>query len=249
VEGPLTNLKPSMIALGQPKRKFDQAAFGVGGVGAGAMGAIGRYHPPEHVGDPIPGSNAAGGPAAVAAGGKSTGLVHGSGALPYAAAAAAGGDGLTDAWPAYSPFAGPSYIIPAVDGSKPSRLGNELAARHGTSSSSSQLAPFTQPIDSPDAKNNFLGFSSVDSFMTQGGIASQGTLHPAAGSSNGSQLFGQAPGRMPSLSGLAGFSSDAPLSQNSLGFLPGAGVAGLLSQPGTGLSQAGTDFLGFDSQA
>eukprot|EP00775_Hariotina_reticulata_P013312 gene13312-13441_t len=249
VEGPLTNLKPSMIALGQPKRKFDRAAFGVGGVGAGAMGAIGRYHPPEHVGDPVPGPTAAAGaPATGAAAGKSSGLVHGSSPSPYAAAAAA--DGLLDTWQVYSPFAGPSYMIPAVDGSKASRLGSELVARQGTSGSSSQLAPFTQPIELSDSKNNFLGFSSVDSLITQGGMASQGTLHSGVGVSDGSQLFGPAPGRIPSLLGLAGFSSDTPLSQNTLGFLPGAaGVAGVLSQPGAGLSQAGTDFLGFDSQA
>lgn len=248
MEGPLTNLKPSMIALGQPKRKFDRAAFGVGGVGAGAMGAIGRYHPPEHVGDPVPGPTAAGAPAAGAAAGKSSALVHGSSTSPYAAAAAA--DGLLDTWPVYSPFAGPSYMIPAVDGSKASRSGSELAARQGTSGSSSQLAPFTQPIDLSDSKNNFLGFSSMDSLTTQGGMASQATLHSGVGASDGSQLFGPAPGRMPSLLGLAGFSSDMPLSQNTLGFFPGAaGVAGVLSQSGAGLSQAGTDFLGFDSQA
>jgi regulator of nonsense transcripts 1 len=30
VEGPLTNLKPSMVALGNPKKVFDRPSFGIG---------------------------------------------------------------------------------------------------------------------------------------------------------------------------------------------------------------------------
>jgi regulator of nonsense transcripts 1 len=57
VEGPLTNLKPSLIQLSTPKRKFDRGAFGEG---AQLVGAIGRYQPPEHVGDPPPAAGSSG---------------------------------------------------------------------------------------------------------------------------------------------------------------------------------------------
>lgn len=50
VEGPLTNLKPSMIQLSKPKRTFDRAEFGMGGMN--------RYVPPERVGEqPAPLAN------------------------------------------------------------------------------------------------------------------------------------------------------------------------------------------------
>ncbi|KXZ44312.1 hypothetical protein GPECTOR_69g405 [Gonium pectorale] len=47
-EGPLTNLKPSMVQLHKPKRAFDRGSFGVGSL------ATNRYQPPEKVGDPLP---------------------------------------------------------------------------------------------------------------------------------------------------------------------------------------------------
>lgn len=73
VEGPLTNLKPSLIQLSTPKRKFDRGAFGEG---AQLVGAIGRYQPPEHVGDPPPTAGSAGVAAALARNpaGTATGL-------------------------------------------------------------------------------------------------------------------------------------------------------------------------------
>ncbi|EFJ52298.1 hypothetical protein VOLCADRAFT_86581, partial [Volvox carteri f. nagariensis] len=48
VEGPLTNLKPSMVQLHKPKRVFDRGSFGVGTL------TTNRYQPPEKVGDPLP---------------------------------------------------------------------------------------------------------------------------------------------------------------------------------------------------
>ncbi|GLC57612.1 ATP-dependent helicase NAM7 [Pleodorina starrii] len=48
VEGPLTNLKPSMVQLHKPKRVFDRGSFGIGSL------TTNRYQPPDKVGDPLP---------------------------------------------------------------------------------------------------------------------------------------------------------------------------------------------------
>lgn len=45
VEGPLTNLKPSMIQIGQVKKDFDRSTFGIGAL------TTNRYVPPERVGE------------------------------------------------------------------------------------------------------------------------------------------------------------------------------------------------------
>ena len=58
VEGPLTNLKQSMVQLSRPKRTFDRGSFGVGGSSIGA--AANRYQPTERVGDPYPQSSMVG---------------------------------------------------------------------------------------------------------------------------------------------------------------------------------------------
>lgn len=61
MEGPLTNLKQSMVQLGRPRRTFDVGAFGLGG----ALSA--RYRPVEHAGErhearePIPQKTGGGG--------------------------------------------------------------------------------------------------------------------------------------------------------------------------------------------
>lgn len=258
MEGPLTNLKPSMIALSQPKRKFDRAAFGVGGVGAGAMGAIGRYHPPEKVGDPIPGASASGGGSSSAGGTGSGGAAKGAAAagghdagFGAGVAGAGAGNGPT-AMPGlgngtffgsalgYSPFAGPSYAIPALSGAdgRGSKGGGKGAAGGSSRSLSSQLGPATQPDGSGASQGLGLGgFGSLGSMLTQasGGFSQFGGSNSALG---GGGL------------GLGGL-GDAPLSQASFGYGAGAedfgGVGstdGFLTQ-GTGFSQSGLgDLLG-----
>lgn len=111
VEGPLTHLKPSLAQLPQPKRRFDRAAFGIDTAsGLGGLGAVGRFHPTERVGDPLPGP--------VPPGGGHDGSGGAASADGAAAAAAAGGVGGSlgagdpIARPGFSPFAGPSYAIP-----------------------------------------------------------------------------------------------------------------------------------------
>jgi hypothetical protein len=262
VEGPLTNLKPSMIALSQPKRKFDRAAFGVGGVGAGSMGAIGRYHPPERVGDPIPGSLAA----AAAAGAGNIGMgagaaaaaamngLHGMAAAPTAgsAAAAAGGFRGMDG-PGYSPFAGPSYAIPAAgfDSSRPGRLSSSISSR--APSSSSQLGLNTQPdfgLGGPGSSQSSFGVGGLGGygdgvlgtglsgvFNTQSGLMTQ-----AGGGANGTAAAGVS---LPGL-GLSGFPDTQGLSQASFGFGGGADDPYGAS---LGLGGAGMDASGVLSQA
>lgn len=271
VEGPLTNLKPSMIALSQPKRKFDRAAFGVGGVGAGAMGAIGRYHPPEKVGDPIPGAAAA---AAAAAG-----VGSGGGAASNSTAAAAPGRGAKTAAGAadgflsaasngtaagglgggsffgnplgFSPFAGTSYSIPSLPGAD-GRGGARGAGKGGSLGGSSrslnsQLGPATQvDVGGLGASQGGLGlggFGSLGSMLTQG----------SGGMGGFSQFGGSA-----TLGGSAGLGlgalGDAPLSQAGFGYGAGAEDYGSVGPgdgfsltQGTGLSQAGFgDLLGGD---
>lgn len=257
VEGPLTNLKPSMIALSQPKRKFDRAAFGVGGVGAGAMGAIGRYHPPEKVGDPIPGANVSGGGSGSAGTtGTATGAkgaaagVNNSHANGFPAAAANGaaigsamGTGsFFGSTLGFSPFAGPSYAIPALPGAdgRAGKGGSKAAVGASSRSLSSQLGPATQPDGGGLDASQGLGlggFGSLGSMLTQasGGFSQFGGSSVALG---GGGL------------GL-GALGDAPLSQASFGYGGGAedfgGVGstdGFLTQA-AGFSQSGFgDLLG-----
>lgn len=259
VEGPLTNLKPSMIALSQPKRKFDRAAFGVGGVGAGAVGAIGRYHPPEKVGDPIPGSVAAGvsgsaggsGMMAQGAAGAGKGAPGGAGsyangslgaatsgaaiAAPATLAGAAGsffGNSL-----GFSPFAGPSYAIPAMPGADGKGTKGSRAGLGGSSRSiSSQLGPATQ--------QDVAGLGGSQSSIGLGAFGSLGSML-----TQGSGAYSQLRGTTPLANSGLGLSAvgDMPFSQASFGY---AAVGddpllgdGILTQ-GTGLSQAGfSDFL------
>lgn len=213
VEGPLTNLKPSMLQLSQPKRKFDRAAFGVAGVGAGAVGAIGRYHPTEKVGGALPGSAAAAAVAGVNGdAGDSTGM---NGAALAAASAAgvtngtahgvaagrvgkAGGAGNAGVRPGYSAFVAPAYTIPSA---------SELSRKAGLgsrASSTSGLALQTQP--------------------DLGGISSQPSY-----SGFGGNLFSQASGmKSQQLGGLG-----SEFSQSSFGF--GGGVLDGVDDFGAGL--------------
>lgn len=245
VEGPLTNLKPSMIALSQPKRKFDRAAFGVGGVGMGGVGAIGRYHPPDKVGDPMPGfaaGAAVGGAAAPGQVGKGDAR-HNAGAAAAAAlnglggaAAAAGGAGSGAAdggfglgdRPLFSPFAGPSYSIPTggFESSRPGRMSSHLSSRP---SSGSQLGFNTQP-------DFGLGPGSSQSSFGLGGLMGFGDgLGPGL-----TGLLGSQPG-MQTQVGVGNFGSTGGTgSAGGAGLLPDTQV---LSQAGFGFS-AGTDDYG-----
>jgi hypothetical protein len=268
VEGPLTNLKPSMIALSQPKRKFDRAAFGVGGVGAGSMGAIGRYHPPERVGDPVPGSLAAAATGGAAGGGMGAGAAAAAamnGMSGGVAGAAAGGFRATDG-PGYSPFAGPSYAIPAAggfDSSRPGQLSSNLSSR--AHSSSSQMGLNTQPdfgMGVPGSSQGSFGVGGLGGYGdgvlgaglsgllgTQPGIMSQAGAMTQVGGAAGVSLHGL---------GLTGFPDTQGLSQASFGFGggaddpygaslglggPGMDASGVLSQAGFDQSQIG-DILG-----
>jgi len=135
VEGPLNNLKASMVQLSRPLRRFDRASFGIGVL------TTNRYQPPEHVGDPMPSaaiqqqSEAAAAQAmadrmaGAAASGPSSrhkdredgrgrqGLPSATGGPAAASAAAAGASqkaaGLSVG--AFMPFATPNYAIPALD--------------------------------------------------------------------------------------------------------------------------------------
>lgn len=272
VEGPLTNLKPSMIALSQPKRKFDRAAFGVGGVGAGGMGAIGRYHPPERVGDPIPGSLAAAAAAAAAgagAGSAAAAAMNGpSGMMPAGPAAAAAGGFRAMDGPGYSPFAGPSYAIPAAggfDSSRPGRLSSSISGRPQSSSSSSQLGLNTQPdfgLGAPGSSQSSFGVGGLGGYgdgvlgtglsgllNSQPGLMSQAGAMSQAGGSSGAVANGAAAAgvsvNLPGL-GLSGFPDTQGLSQASFGF--GAGADDPYGAS-LGLGGAGMDASGVLSQA
>jgi hypothetical protein len=198
VEGPLTNLKPSMVALSQPKRKFDRAAFGVGGVGAGGLGAIGRYHPPERVGEAPP---AAAAPAAAGSGG-------GSGAAAGGNSLAAGHATLLPAAAGYSPFSGPSYSIPALPTPADVRGGRGSSrAPHGGSSASSQL--------DDGASQQGLRLGGLGGL---GSMATQDSLGAFSQFGGGSlAVDGVNGGGFGASLGLGGL-GDEPLSQASLGF-------------------------------
>lgn len=146
VEGPLNNLKASMIQLGRPRRTFDRASFGVGVL------TTNRYQPPENVGDPTPAkvalqdsSASANAPGmAAAAGFAPPGLGPRGGQLPGkpdmgrggrpgaagSAGGARGGSGAQGAGPhvpTFMPFAMPTYAIPNLD-SRASRVSVLLAS-------------------------------------------------------------------------------------------------------------------------
>lgn len=78
VEGPLTNLKQSLVQLAKPKRTFDRASFGVG------VGATNRYQPPERPGDVGAGRAAAAGADLGGAGRSAAGKAEAAG-IPRAA--------------------------------------------------------------------------------------------------------------------------------------------------------------------
>ncbi|KAG1668439.1 hypothetical protein FOA52_015969 [Chlamydomonas sp. UWO 241] len=128
VEGPLTNLKQSMVQLSRPRRVFDRSNFGVGAL------ATNRFQPTEKVGDPRPeahhgrdppyyggaqqqGNN---GPAVAQQGGypheRSGGggrQAGGGGASGGSGGSGAAGGGAPGAGAAFMPFALPAYAIPA----------------------------------------------------------------------------------------------------------------------------------------
>ncbi|GIL94261.1 hypothetical protein Vretimale_509 [Volvox reticuliferus] len=85
VEGPLTNLKPSMVQLHKPKRVFDRGSFGVGAL------TTNRYQPPEKVGDPLPSKVTASSSQPAQSSGPSQQLGLQMGAIRQAGAAAAAG--------------------------------------------------------------------------------------------------------------------------------------------------------------
>lgn len=202
VEGPLTALKQSMVALSQSKRKFDRAAFGVGGVGAGAIGAIGRYHPPERVGEPVPSLAPAAATGTEAGKDKARGVHAGTSASDAAAAAS-----VWNAGPGFSPFPGPSYGIPLMG--YDSRVGS-LSRLGMRQSSSSQMGPSTQTdyttaagSDSNFGLDRLVGFG--DSYA---GLLALGSQLDSASIADHGQLGG--------VMDIQGFS--VGLSQNSLGF-------------------------------
>lgn len=220
VEGPLTNLKSSMVALSQPKRKFDRAAFGVGGVGMGAVGAIGRYHPPEKVGDQVP---------SAANGTDVVGDKHREVDPPATAA-----DAVVAAWaagPGYSPFTGPSYGIPSVGYDSRVVGVNRLGGRQ--SSSSSQMGPSTQPDfglnpNSSQSSFNMDGLVGLGGYAGLTGISSQ--VDPVS-------AVDQAPGAGLDMPGFpAGFSqSSFALAGTDDVAMAGLGV-GVLSQQFGGMT-------------
>lgn len=169
VEGPLTNLKPSMIALSLPKRKFDRAAFGVGTSGA-SKGGVGRYCPSDLVGDRS----------------SATAGITEPGADKHKLSDVATAPGAVDLlgdWlrPGFSPFLGPTYGITPVANSTQSLGEGKLGGR---TSSSSQIEPTTQP----DLGHNI---SSQDSYLIDGltgyenGVASHASFWSVAGHSQG----------------------------------------------------------------
>ncbi|KAF6264017.1 hypothetical protein COO60DRAFT_1634699 [Scenedesmus sp. NREL 46B-D3] len=217
-------------------------------VGAGSMGAIGRYHPPERVGDPIPGSSAAAGAGAAGAGmgaGAAAGM-NGLSGMPAGpgggAAAAAGGFRAMDG-PGYSSFAGPSYVIPAAagfDSSRPGRLSSSRAP-----SSSSQLGLNTQPdfgLGAPGSSQGSFGVGGLGGYGdrvlgtglsgllgTQPGIMSQaGALTQMGGLESGQLWVGRVDDPYGASLGLGGAGMDA---------------SGVMSQAGYDQSQIG-DILG-----
>ncbi|KAI8467101.1 MAG: P-loop containing nucleoside triphosphate hydrolase protein [Monoraphidium minutum] len=200
VEGPLTNLKPSLAQLPQPKRRFDRAAFGIDSApGLGGLGAVGRFHPTARVGDPLPHTAHEGG--------------GGSGSGGGGGAAAGLGAGDPVARPGFSPFlGGPSCAIPAPGvigggGAKPRRpgggggggggLGAGLSDASGLGLGASQLGLGLQTqIDMGGSLggggNSFL-LGGLGGFGTQdfGTAASQGGASQADGAFLGlSQALG-----------------------------------------------------------
>eukprot|EP00879_Flechtneria_rotunda_P009589 GHRR01010035.1.p1 GENE.GHRR01010035.1~~GHRR01010035.1.p1 ORF type:complete len:580 (+),score=218.85 GHRR01010035.1:893-2632(+) len=266
VEGPLTNLKPSMIALSNPKRKFDRAAFGVGGVGAGGMGAIGRYHPPERVGEPLPGHNTA------AANGAGTGDAAAATAAAFAingvsgARVPAAAAGLYVDRPGYSPFSGPSYAISSngFESSRPNRPSSILSGLNSGNPSSQLGLISTQPTFGLDAgssqastgmgalggfSDSFLGSAAggFSGLATQPGLASQSGMSQAGAAGHlggvGGAAGATAADGLPSLGGLGGFFSSDGLGDASYNFV--TGLDGYAS--GIGIDTGGMD--GFSSQA
>ncbi|KAF8065906.1 UPF1 [Scenedesmus sp. PABB004] len=218
VEGPLTNLKPSLVALSAPKRAFDRAAFGVGGVGAGGLGAIGRYHPPERVGEPPPLPTHSGG-----GGFREPSGAGGArdGAAGAASAALAGLE--AGGRPGFSPFAGPSYAIPAGGGSGGGRGGSAAAAAAAVAGAASQgLAPNTQPdFGLGGASQGSLGVGGLG--LGDGGLGGLMISQADLSAGGGASQFGG------SLAGFGGGGDDfgllsqAGFSQGQVGEMLGAG--------------------------
>ncbi|KIY99735.1 putative Regulator of nonsense transcripts 1 like protein [Monoraphidium neglectum] len=201
VEGPLTNLKPSLAQLPQPKRRFDRAAFGIDSApGLGGLGAVGRFHPTERVGDPLPGAHAHA-PGGGGGGGHDGG---GGAAANGAGAAAAAGLGVGDpvARPGFSPFVGPSYAIPSPgvigDGGKQRRGGGSGGGAGGGGAGlavgSSQLALGLQ--------------TQLDMGGSIGGAQGASFLLGGLGGGFGTQDFGA--GATQADGGAGGFLSQAP---------------------------------------
>ncbi|MEW5310681.1 MAG: hypothetical protein WDW38_002453 [Sanguina aurantia] len=175
VEGPLTNLKQSMVQLSRPKMAFDRSSFGVGG-GVSSN----RFMPSDRVGDPVPSRapppgqhgdrNARFSDGPTFAAGPGDGMNGKQGfdrsRLPSKAAMAAAANGRTAGLPAPSqaPYAVPSYAIPSTSsrtgfathapGARASLHSQELG---GSQASLGSAAPFTQgggPATQPDGSDS-----------------------------------------------------------------------------------------------
>ncbi|KAG2435081.1 hypothetical protein HXX76_007168 [Chlamydomonas incerta] len=157
VEGPLTNLKASMVQLHKPKRVFDRMSFGVGAL------TTNRYQPPEKVGDPLPPKATPGyGPAG--SGQPGSGAPFGAGGMgqqlqfaavpPTGGAAAAGGSGA-GASGSGNRYSSRAAAAAAGRGGGSAGAAAAAAAAAGRAGASQTFMPFAAPtysIPAPAAR-------------------------------------------------------------------------------------------------
>lgn len=248
MEGPLTNLKPSMAQLPVPKRRFDRGAFGAGGGGIGAV----RYVPTDTVGGtPInlptssgggavgaaAGDGSGGGAAAARANGRGGAGASSSGSgygAPAAAAAAPAG--------AFNPFALPSSYTISLPSSRPAgRSGGGLGAPPAAAGASQGLLPLQTQAGGPASQASLAGGGLFTQTLGGGGGFTQALGGGGVGGGGFTQALGDG----------SGFTQALDASQASWGF----GVGDLLSQqglrsqaPGSGLSQASGAADGLDGR-
>lgn len=231
VEGPLNNLKPSMVQLHKPKKTFDCSSFGLGGANTN------RYQPPEHVGDAVKppksttdgggggGASSGGAAATLSVPSKSDPDLRRSGGAGTSKAPGAGrsakplgmshsssngnisGNGLGVN---FMPFAMPTYAIPAGD-----QYGSAVGAGAGTSNGTARgaaaaakahISPFNMPRVAPLP-------SQLDSLNTQSSSVMGGMLTQAPGGLRSDTQ----PGGSSQLFANGGFTLTGEFSQASFG--------------------------------
>eukprot|EP00798_Chlamydomonas_sp_ICE-L_P030123 gene30123-35103_t len=177
VEGPLANLKQSMVQLTKPRKVFDRGSFGIGTL------TTNRYQPTERVGEPLPNKPHPGEGYHREGGGSAGGSAAYAAVPPTSGPPQTGGGGR------------PGGGYNGVSGNKAAGSGRQAGATSGVGQSQGQsqgtFMPFAMPtyaIPSPDTRSG--GRKAASGFSAPGGPTSQSQGLGFTGAVGNSQLDG-----------------------------------------------------------